>query len=81
MRHFIFMTNGGTACDDAGNDVDNCQQISDPIEVEDDCGALEAYNKMLADRKWYGAFDTCYSLELKSLETHSFDLINDVERY
>jgi hypothetical protein len=78
MKYFIFMTTGGTTQDDTGNDVENCQQISDPIEVEDDCGALEAYNKMLADRSWNGAFDRCHALELVSPNiSGTFDLIND----
>lgn len=77
MKTYIFLTTGGMTYDDAGNKVENCQQIADIVQAET---ALDAYNLLLkTDRIFCGAFDSCfcYKLANRGKAQGHFDLIND----
>lgn len=74
MKHYIFLTTGGSTIDDAGNDVENCQQIADVVSAE---SALDAFNK-IKDDKIYGCFDTCFCYELVNpIQRNDFAILDN----
>lgn len=74
-KTYIFLTVDGQTVDGAGNDVENCQLI----DVQEAESPLDAYNKMLREKRHNEFFDSCFCYELANEKIYTFDLINDSE--
>lgn len=74
-KSYIFLTSGGTAKDDGGTDVDNCQYLA----IAKGSDVLTAFNNMLSDKGFSGNFNSCFAHELSDDKIKgSFDLSDNI---